>query len=122
MAGWLLSRSSFDDATEVEAGQSAPVPLSPNCFPRSQSDQRIPHQTTGAIGMPNFMCARHKLNPVLGEDRAHERSVVATCEHGYSIPNVCVLAAKGPPLHVSWRSHPWMFRLPAPPPLLPEVD
>jgi hypothetical protein len=50
MARLLLSRSSFDDATEVEAGQSAPVPLSPNCFPRSQSDQRIPHQTTGAIG------------------------------------------------------------------------
>jgi hypothetical protein len=58
---------------------------------------------------------------VLGEDPAHGRSVVAPYEHGYSIPNVCVLVAKGPPLHVSRRSRPWMFRLPAPPPLLPEV-
>lgn len=56
----LLSRSSFDVAMEVEVGQSAPVPLSPNCFPRGQSDPRIPHQTTGAIGCL-ILCA-HGIN------------------------------------------------------------
>jgi hypothetical protein len=51
-----------DVAMEVEAGQSAPVPLSPSCFPRSQSDRRIRHQTTGAIGCL-ILCA-HGVNPM----------------------------------------------------------
>jgi hypothetical protein len=91
----LLSRSSFD---VCHGGWSGPIgarSLIAKLLPEEPISSAHPASDHGRHRMPNFLCARHKLNPVLGEDRAHERSVVATCGHGYSIQTCAFWSPRG---------------------------